>query len=142
MPTEPTKLTDARALLARFETEMDRPEGLVHLADALSLLAEIRADSESESVRQIASNLPLAYTKKVQARVELLLAGEPPVHWETVEHWQKVFGEFESSDFALSDDVAETRSKFLMNKMSREVELMSPAERKKLLEQLQATGDK
>jgi hypothetical protein len=142
MPTEPNELTGARTLLARFEAEMHRPEGLVHLSEALLLLADIRADAESEKVRQVALNLSLAYAKKVQAQVEPLLSSEEPVHWETVEHWQKAFGEFERSGFTLPQDVADTRSKLLMKKMDREIALMSPSERKELLERLQAMGDK
>ena len=138
MTTESIKLTEARALLGRFDTEMHRPEGLAHLSEALSLLADIRADAESEKVRQVASNLSLTYAKAVQARVQLLLSREPSVHWETVEHWQKVFGEFERSGFALSQDVAETRSRLMMKKMNREFALMSSSERKEFLERLSA----
>jgi hypothetical protein len=136
MTIEPIKLTEARALLGRFQTEMHRPEGLAHLSQALSLLADIRADAESEKVRQVASKLSLAYAKQVQAQVELLLSREPSVHWDTVEHWQKVFDEFERSGFALSQDVAETRTSLVMKKMNREIALMSPSERKELLERL------
>lgn len=142
MPIEPNELTEARALLARFETEMLRPEGLVYLAEALSLLNDIRADTESEKIGQVASNLALAYAKTVQAQVEPLVSREPPVHWETVEHWQKVFSEFERAGFALPQGVAETRSKLLMKKLDREIALMSPSERKGLLERLQAMGHK
>jgi hypothetical protein len=141
MAIEPNELTGARMLLARFETEMERPEGLIHLSEALSLLVEIRADAESENVRQVASNLSLAYAKKVQAQVEPLLSREP-VHWETVQHWLKVFGEFERSRFVLPQDVADTRSNLLMKKMDREITLMSPSERKEFLERLQAMDDK
>jgi hypothetical protein len=138
MPNEPEELTHARVLLARFESEMERPEGLVHLSKALSLLGDIRADSESQNVRQVASNLPLAYAKKVQARVAPLLSPELPVHWERLEHWEEVFGEFESFDFALPQDIARTRLELQMKKTNKENKLMSPGKRKKLLEQLQA----
>ena len=142
MSNEPNELTEARVLLGRFESEMHRPESLAHLSEALSLLADIRAETTSENVGQVASNLSLAYAKKVQVQVESLLFREPSVHWETVEHWQKVFGEFERSGFTLPQDVAETRSKLLMKKMKRDIALMSPSERKQLLEQLQAMDDK
>lgn len=142
MQNEPDELTNARALLARFEAEMNRPEGLVHLQEALSILADIRGHHESGDVNQIASNLPLAYARKVQARVEPFLSSEQPIHWETVEHWLKIFQEFENSEFVLPQDIAETRSKLLMEKMKREIGLMSRAERKKFLEQLQAVDDK
>jgi hypothetical protein len=141
MPTEPTELTEARALLGRFELDMHRPESLVHLSDALSLLADMRADAGSEPVKLVASNLSLAYLKKAQAAVEELLAREPSVHWDIVDHWQEVFAEFERSGFALPRDISETRSKLLMKKMNREIALMSPSERKALIEKLEATGD-
>lgn len=136
MTAEPVELTEARALLARFETEMHRAEGLAYLSEALLLLADIRADAECEKMRQVASNVSLAYAKNVQARVEALLCSEPSVHCETVEHWQKVFGEFERSGFALSQDVAETRSRLVMKMLDREIAVMSPAERAELIERL------
>ena len=141
MPNEPIELTDARVLLGRFETEMHRPEGLAHLSEALSLLADIRADTESERVRQIALNLSLAYARKVQEQIETLLSRET-FHWETLEHWQKMFAEFERSGFALPRDVADTRAKFVMKKMEREIAHMSPSERTELIERLRAMGDK
>ena len=141
-PNEPNELTEARVLLGRFESQMHRPESLAHLSEALSLLANIRAETAFENARQVASNLSRVYAKKVQAQIESLLSREPSVHWETVEHWQKVFGEFDRSGFTLPQDVAETRSKLLMKKMIGDIALMSPSERKILLEQLQAMGDK
>jgi len=142
MPTEPNELTEARALLGRFETEMQRPESLVHLSDALSLLADLRADAGSEQIRLVASNLSLAYLKKAQAAVEELLAREPSFHWDTVDHWQKVFAEFERSGFELPQNISETRSKLLMKKIDRDIALMSASERKALIEKLQAMADK
>lgn len=144
MPTEKNNLTVARELLARFETEMDRPEGLVHLSEALSLITDIQTDCESEDERQVALRLPLTYAKRVQQRVETLLVHEQPVCWETLCHLQKVFGEFEDSAFALPQDVAETRSKLQANqadKMIREIELMPAAERNRLIERLQTKID-
>src|SRR5437879_1641920 len=127
MPTEPNELTEARVLLERFETNMHQSEGLAYLSEGLSLLTDIRAGAESERVRQVASNLSLAYAKKVQAHVETLLSREPSVHWETVQHWQKVFDQFERLGFALPQDVEETRSKLVMQKLKREIALMSPS---------------
>lgn len=142
MPTEPNELTEARALLGRFEEEMHRPESLVHLSDALTLLADMQGDAGSEQVRLVASNLSFAYLKKVHAAVEELLAREPSVHWDTVDHWKEVFAEFERSGFDLPQDISETRSKLLRSKIERHIALMSPSERKALIEKLQATGDK
>lgn len=136
MPTEQNKLTEARKLFARFETEMDRPEGLTYLSDALSILADIRADSESENIKQVTSNIALAYAKKVQAQVELLLSHKQPVHWETVEHWQKVFSEYSNSEFVPPQEIAETFSKLKNNKIEQAVKLMPPEERKRLIEQI------
>ena len=137
MTAELIELTEARALLGRFQTEMHRLAGLAHLSKALLLLADIREDAESKKVRQVASNLALAHAKEVQAQVELLLSREPSVHWETAEHWQKVFDEFERSGFALSQDVAETRSRLVMKMLNKEIALMSPSERKELIECLE-----
>jgi hypothetical protein len=49
---EPNELIKARALLSQFEAQMDRPEGLTPLSDALSLLASIRDDAASEHLVQ------------------------------------------------------------------------------------------
>lgn len=138
MTAEPVGLTEARALLGIFEERMRRPEGVFHLAEALSFLADVRADAVSENIKLVVLNLTVAYARKVHREVESLLSSEPSVHWETVDHWQKVFVEFERSGFTLPQEVAETRSKLWMKKMDREIGLMSPSERKELLEKLQA----
>lgn len=138
MTTEPVELIKARALFGIFEVQMRRPEGIVHLAEALSFLADVRADTASEKNGQIASNLALAYVRRVQREVESLLSLEPSVHWETVSHWQKVFAEFEQCGFTLPQEVGETRSKLWAKKAHSELRLMSQSERKELLEKLQA----
>ncbi|MEK6755208.1 MAG: hypothetical protein AABZ02_03550 [Bacteroidota bacterium] len=142
MPTEPKELTEARELLGKFEAEMHRSEGIIHLSEALSLLADVRAGAESERIAQIASNIGLTYVKKAQAEVEVLLTRAPSAHWETVDHWQKVFAEFERSGFTLPADAATARSRLLMKKTEREIDLMSPTERQQLLEKLQAMDRK
>jgi flagellin-specific chaperone FliS len=139
MTAEPSELTKARAHLGRFETEMNRPEGLAHLSKALSLLADIRADAESEKVRHIASNLSLSYATQVQVMVESLLSREPSVHWEIGERWEEIFSAFERSGFALPQNVAETRSKLSTKMIRRAIALMSTPERKELLERLTNT---
>jgi len=138
MPSEPPELSEARALLGRFEAEMHRPEGLVHLSDALLLLADVRAGAVSDQIALVATNLSLAYLKRVQVAVESLLSRESSLHWEIINHWRTVFGEFELSGFGLPQDIAETRSKLL----NKKVELMPLSERQELIERLQATGKK
>lgn len=142
MPAEPEELAEARELLGKFEMDMHSPAGIVHLSEALSLLADVRAGAESERIAQVALNIVLTYAKKVQAEAQLLLSREPSVHWEIVDHWQKVFAEFERAGFALPADAAEARSKLLMKKVERDIALMSASERQELLERLQAMGDK
>lgn len=141
-PTEPNELTKARTLLGRFETEMHRPEGLVHLSEALSLLADIRAGSASEQVKQVALNLSLLYANKIQVQIELLLSREPSIHWTIFEHWKKILDEFECSGFELSQDVAETRKKLRMREVNKEIRLLSPSEHEQLVRLLQETDDK
>lgn len=138
MPDEPEELTEARELLEKFEAQMRKPEGVVHLSEALSLLADVRAGTDSERIAQIASNVALAYARKVQSEVELLLSREPAVHWEIVNHWQNVFSEFEHSGFPVPQEVANTRSKLVMTKWDREIALMSPTEKEKFLERLES----
>lgn len=111
MSNEERELNRARALLAQFESDMGEPKGVAHLAEGLWLLAEIRANSESETIKQTASNLSLTYAKKVNARVELFLSLDPPAHWEIFEHWHNVFQEFENSGFVFSQEMSETRSR-------------------------------
>jgi hypothetical protein len=138
MPTEPKKLTDARAFLERFEIKMDLPEGLVYLSEALSLLDDLRADSESENVRKLASGLPLIYAKKVQELIEpLLLTSAPPMSHEMVNHWKSVFEEFKSFDFELPKDIEKTSMNVLTNYIKKDViKFMSPTERYKFIEDL------
>lgn len=142
MPSEPEELAEARELLGKFEAEMHRPEGIAHLSEALSLLADVRAGAESERIAQIASNVALTYAKKIQGEVELLLSREPSVHWEILKHWHKVFAEFERAGFAAPADAEGVHSKLLMKIFKKDIALMSPSERQKLLERLQAMRDK
>jgi len=138
MATEPPELTEARALLARFEAEMHRPEGHVHLSDALFLLAELRERGVSDQMTLVATNLSLAYLNRVQKAVETVLARESSLHWEVINHWRNLFGEFELAGFELPQDVIETRSKLL----DKKVELMPLSERQALVEKLQSKDDK
>src|SRR5438270_13941704 len=134
MLAEPIDLTQARLLLAKCEMNMHQPEGLALLSEALSLLAEVRANADSKGVRQVALNLSVAYARKAQAHIDLLLTREPTIHWETVGHWQKGFAECERSGLALPTGVAQTRSKLGMGKWNRHLALSSASEREELLE--------
>src|SRR6185295_9440907 len=94
MPAEMKEMAQARALLKKFEDQMHKPEGLVHLAEALSLLADVRDSGESDEATKIASNIVIAYAQKVNGVIEGL-ARERIVHIEIVEHWREVMREFE-----------------------------------------------
>ena len=74
---ESKDLTEARVLLSKFEVEIERSEGLVHLSEALSLLADVAMDATSVELKQTCSNVASAYAKKVQAKVQPLLTPEP-----------------------------------------------------------------
>jgi len=130
MPAEDSALTEARELLARFEGEMRKPEGTVHLSEALALLADVRDGGASDRSTQVASNIAQAYAAKVQREIEGL-AREQIVHAETILHWLSVLQEFENAGFQLSPALEAARSTLLLKKMS-------PAERQVLLEKRQA----
>ena len=138
MAQELRELTEARELLGKFEANMHTSEGLAHLSEGLSLLADIRTDGEADSVVQVASNIAIAYMKKVHAVVERLIVQEPPPHWEIVGHWGRVFGEFERSGFTLPAQIAETRSKLLLKKWEKDIAQMPPTERQEFIRKLQA----
>lgn len=74
MPTELKGLIGARALLAQFEVKMEHAECLPYLVDGLSLLADVRDESDSPIEQQVASNIALAYARKVGAAVQTLFA--------------------------------------------------------------------
>jgi hypothetical protein len=130
MDREPREIGEARALLEKFETYMHKPEGIVHLSEALALLADVRESGASEGITQLTSNIVLAYARKANQAVEHL-AREPVVHIETVAHWQKVFAEFEQSGVSLPSEITTAWSRLLLKKMT-------PSERQSLLEKLQA----
>lgn len=138
MSSESKDLLEARELLGKFEAEMGHADGLTHLVVGLSLLAAVREDAASFQEGQVASNIALAYARKAGAEVESLLSREPLIHSETVNHWQKVFSEFERAGFPLPPDVAHTRSNLFMREAERVISLLSHAERKELLDRLQA----
>jgi hypothetical protein len=111
MPDQPRDLIDARVLLSKFESEIERPESLVYLSEALSLLADVATDTASAELKQICSNLTSTYASMVQAKVQPLLTQEfSTVDWKAVDHWLKVFSEFERSGFALPSQVTECHS--------------------------------
>jgi hypothetical protein len=132
MQPDGKEMNEARGLLAKFEAEMHKPEGVVHLSEALSLLADIRDGGESDKVVEIASNIALAYARKIQREIENL-AREPIVHLEIVEHWHKVLQEFDHAGFPLPPEMEAARFTLLLKKMS-------PSERQYFLEKLQAMG--
>jgi len=127
------EMAQARALLKKFEDQMHKPEGLVHLAEALSLLADVRDSGESDEATKIASNIVIAYAQKVNGVIEGL-ARERIVHIEIVEHWREVMREFEGSGFTLPPEMATAGHTLLLKKMS-------PSERQVLLQKLQAIDD-
>ena len=135
---EPTKLASARGLLGKFESEMHRPEATAHLSEALSLLAELRDDTESESVARVATNLAMAYAKEIQAEVEALLAREPAIHLDVIAHWQKTFSAFENAGFALPEAVAAVRSRLAVEEARKAIRQLSPTQRQELIQRLQA----
>lgn len=117
---------------------MGRAGCFAHLVDGLSLLAAVREGLMSSHEVQVASNVAFAYARKAAAEVESLLSREPLIHWETVNHWKNVFSEFERAGFSLPQDVAQSRSKLFMRDAERVIKLLSPSERKELLDRLQA----
>ena len=119
MASEPKELAEARALLAKFEADMARADALGYLADALAMLADIRESDASTSYGQLAENVALSYSRKVHSRVEALLSGEPLIHWDTLNHWEEVFAEFERSGFSLPQETVETRSRLWKRKADR-----------------------
>jgi hypothetical protein len=133
MPDQPRNLTNARELLSKFESEIGHPESLVYLSEALALLADVATDvTSSAELKQTCSNIASAYARKVQEKVRPLLEQESPIAWETIDHWRKVFSEFEVSDFTFPS-VSESQSA-LMKKM---VEQMPISDQKRLLQLLQ-----
>jgi hypothetical protein len=133
MPIEPKDLTEARMLLSKFEVEIERSEGLVHLSEALSLLANVATDATFVELKQTCANVASAYARKVQAKVQLLLTQEPLVDWETEDHLLRVFSEFERSGLALPSAVTECHSELFVRKIEYLMGRMSPAERERYL---------
>lgn len=141
MPSESKDLIEARELLGIFEAEMGRTEGLAHLVEGLSLLTAVREEAPSVREGQVATNIAMAYARKVGAEVESLLSREPLIHQDIVNHWQHVFSEFELAGFSLPPEVAQARSQLSMREAERAIKFFSPSERKKLLELLQALNN-
>lgn len=143
MHGEPEDLIEARALLVKFEAEieMGRPAPLGDLTSALSLLAYVRANASTE-FGQVATNLAIAYAKRTQVVVESLLAREPSLHGDTVDHWQAVLTAFLQYELAFPPEVAETRSKLIVRKVNKEIKQLSPEDRQRLVALLQGANNK
>jgi|GEM_PF-3871061 len=135
MPPEPTNLIKAREQFAHFEAQMSQPEAIVHLADALTLLEDLRNDRD-DKVRLVATNLPLAAARRMQAVIEALLSSEANIFGEIVVHWRKVKEEFESFNSELPKEVIDTYERLLGRFMDREISLLTEHERKALIESL------
>ena len=140
MPTESRKLVEARVLLGRFEAKMAHAECLPPLIDGLSILGAICEEVSSSIERQIASNIAVAYARKVATRVEQLLAQEPQIHWDTWNHWRDIFAEFDNAAFELPQDVSEVRSNLFMKGADKTLKFMSPSERQELFDRLKAAS--
>lgn len=141
MYAEPDELIEARALLGKFEAEMERPDSLGDLTSALSLLAYVRANASPE-FGQVATNLAIAYAKRTQDVVESLLAREPSLHGGTVDHWQAVLTAFLQYELAFPPEVTKTRSKLIMRKANKTIKLLSPEDRQRLIALLQGANSK
>jgi hypothetical protein len=135
MPPEPTNLIKAREQFALFEAQMSQPEAIVYLADALTLLEDLRDDGD-DKVRLVATNLPLAAARRIQAVIEALLSSEAQIYGEIVVHWRKVKEEFESFNIELPKNVSDTYEKLFARYMDREISLLTESERKALIEAL------
>lgn len=138
---EPIELGRARNLLAKFETEIERPEAISLLSAALILLSELR-DKRIVPFSEIASNIALAYEKKVHERVDLLLSREPAIHWEDCEHGEAIFAAFTQFGFVLSGGAEQARSRLRDHCIRKLVKAMSKDEREQLLRELQAMDNK
>jgi hypothetical protein len=134
-------LAEPRKLLRRFEAQMEYPEGLAHLSEGLSLLADIAAGTTSAELKQTCSTMVSTYALQVQARAQPLLT-QSSVQKETLAHWHSVFSEFEGSGFALPSQVTKCSANLLCKQAFGETfDEMSPSrleEISKLMEDHQA----
>jgi hypothetical protein len=95
-------------------------------------------DAMSSELKQTCSNIISTYARKVEAQVHLLLTQESPVPRETVDHWLKVFSEFEHSGFALPSKVTECHSELSARQIKQMVEELSPSQAERLFQLLKA----
>ena len=125
-------LAEARESFRRFEAEMEYPEGLIHLSEALSQLVDIAANTLSTALRQTCEAMVSTYARRVQARVQPLLT-QSPVHEAILAHWWTVFSEFERSGFALPSQVTECSVDLLFKRdFGETLAEMSPSRRQEI----------
>ena len=141
MRLEPPEITQARGLLTKFLNEMARPESLIKLARALSLLSHVRT-KETAEMSQVATQLAAAYAKLAQAAVESLLAQMPAIHGASLNHWDSVLTEFSGYGFIPPPELTKTRAKLFMRRIDNVIPLLSPEERQQLIAKLEATYTK
>jgi hypothetical protein len=142
MATEPSTVTEARALLSQFESQMDRPEGLAHLSEALSLLADVRDAASSTHLVKLVSNIVFSsYATKLQKVYVSLGERSPSIHNDILGHWIKVHTEFEDSGFEMPPGLDYDFWKMLLDKETLgKFSRLSPVKRRAFLEGL--FGDK
>jgi hypothetical protein len=76
-------------LNSRFQKVVVRADSLINLANALSLLSQVRT-KETAEMSQAVTHFAATYAKQGQAAIELLLAQEPASHGDTLNRWDSV----------------------------------------------------
>lgn len=92
---ESQELQEARRILALFDKQPFKPEGVSKLADALFALSDLRDLSDNEHERNVARNLFDTYARKAEENAGHLLSDFDSIPDEDVEHWLTVMKEFE-----------------------------------------------
>ena len=138
---EPRELATARRYLARAEACLDSADGLVRLAEGLSLLDALIAGRD-EAVARTAGNLATTYVGRIYERIGAAVALDPQMPEPKLEHYFRVVLALDQVGEALPATAAELKLAVVRALIDRYYEGHSPAEKLRALEQLsQLKGD-
>jgi len=133
---EPRELATARQHLAKAEAALDSADGLVRLAEGMSLLDDLIAGRDA-AVARTAGNLAASYAARIYARIGKAVAN-PQLPEPKLEHYFKVVLALDQVSEALPAAATELKLAVARALIDRYYEGHSPEQKRRALEQLAA----
>lgn len=123
----------AREEFAEFEKKIGEPEAILHLKAALDYVLDIlEAERGKEDDKKKARNLALTYRNLLVRKANELINDTGMFDFETYEYWFSLAMEFSEANLGNDEEFNKAKIDFLRLM----IKTLSPADRKKVLENL------